>query len=147
MEPSSRDLSIYLHVPFCESKCPYCDFYSAPAAELGIEPETYFDWVMRELDLVLGSVEELRGRRVVTVYVGGGTPSLFEPEEYGRFYERLRGEFAIDPRREWTLEVNPGTASPGRLDEYALVGVNRFSVGVQSFNDEKLRRLGRRVVN
>jgi len=157
---SSGELSVYLHVPFCVAKCPYCDFYSAPMDRMGVEPARYFDLVGRELEILCEGNKSLPSSPLVTLYVGGGTPSLIEPALYRRFFERLGHTFEIEPSLEWTLESNPGTVSSSgtgllpvtdhgqdahatSLDEFLALGVNRFSIGVQSFCDETLERLGR----
>ena len=160
-----ENVSVYCHVPFCLAKCPYCDFYSASAGDLGMDPWQYFELVERELDVLCCEDERLRSRRLVTFYVGGGTPTLVEPGAYRRFFERLCGAFELDPSFEWTLEANPGTldekrrtdnrqlttdnglgttGGPDRLDAFLALGVNRLSIGVQSFSDETLEQLGRR---
>jgi len=139
----NRGLSLYLHVPFCLAKCPYCDFYSAAVGKIGVEPDEYLDLAGRELDLLLRENESLRARSLVTLYIGGGTPSLVEPSLYREFFERVRRTFLIDPALEWTLEVNPGTINTDRLDEFLALGVNRLSIGAQSFSEETLARLGR----
>jgi len=140
----SNDLSIYLHVPFCLAKCPYCDFYSAAVVgALGVEPPEYFDLVEREFELLCRENRELRSRSLVTLYVGGGTPSLVEPALYWRFLNRLGDVFRIPPSLEWTVEVNPGTVGVPRLGELLVLGVSRLSIGVQSFSDATLERLGR----
>ena len=174
----SPDLSLYLHVPFCLSKCPYCDFYSAAVGALGVEPEEYFQLVAHELERLCFEDKSLPRRRLVTLYFGGGTPSLVDPGLYRRFFEHLRNIFELARRLECTLEVNPGTVEEqrtadngrrttdnekqaagyrlqaagkstdrnlqqDRLDEFLRRGVNRLSVGVQSFSDETLAGLGR----
>jgi oxygen-independent coproporphyrinogen-3 oxidase len=138
-----RDLSIYLHFPFCRSKCPYCDFYSAPAEELGIDPVDYMALVERELERVVIEQPNLEGRSIVSLYIGGGTPSLGEPEWYAAFRERLARHFPFAPDFEWTIEANPGAATPEKIAGFLSIGVNRFSIGVQSFCDSTLAALGR----
>ena len=131
-------LSLYVHLPWCVRKCPYCDFTSHQGK--GALPfEAYIDALIRDLDQDLPLVW---GRTVHSVFFGGGTPSLFPPEAIDRFLQaaaRLR--FA--PGLEVTLETNPGTAEHGRFDRYLAAGVNRISFGIQSFDDGCLQRLGR----
>lgn len=143
MTDLSREISIYLHVPFCLSKCPYCDFYSAEVGRLGIEGVEYFELVAREFELLCKESPDLRSRQIVTFYVGGGTPSLIEPVLYWQFLNRLGDVLQIPPSLEWTIEANPGTVAATRLVEWLVLGVNRLSIGVQSFSDETLTRLGR----
>lgn len=130
---AERVTGLYVHIPFCQAKCPYCDFYSLPAA-----PELqrqYADTVCREM-------EQRGGVRADTLYFGGGTPSLLAPELIGQIIRTARDCFALDG--EITMELNPGTAAPQKLEGWRAAGVNRLSVGVQSADPEELRLLGRR---
>ena len=149
------DLSVYLHVPFCRAKCPYCDFYSVRPEQSPIAPAAYFELVERELELLVGHDRRLRDRRVVSLYVGGGTPSLIAPEHYRRFFHRLRGKLDIATPLEWTVEINPETlvepdasdrrhrATSDRFQRFLALGINRLSIGVQSFCDATVEQLGR----
>ncbi|HEV2541056.1 MAG TPA: radical SAM family heme chaperone HemW [Frateuria sp.] len=136
-------LALYVHMPWCVKKCPYCDFNSHG---LRGEPPyaTYIDTLLADLDADLADFGDAAdGRPIVSVFFGGGTPSLFAPEHVARFLEgaRMRLPFAEDC--EITLETNPGTVEHGRFDGYLAAGVNRLSFGIQSFEDDKLKRLGR----
>ena len=136
-------LSLYVHMPWCVKKCPYCDFNSHG---LRGEPPyaTYVDTLLTDLDADRADFGAgLHDRPIVSVFFGGGTPSLFAPELIERFLDgaRMRLPFADDC--EITLETNPGTVEHGRFDGYLAAGVNRISFGIQSFDDDKLRRLGR----
>ncbi|HKL64368.1 MAG TPA: radical SAM family heme chaperone HemW [Woeseiaceae bacterium] len=132
-------LSLYLHLPWCVSKCPYCDFNSHPA---GNDPplERYVDALIAELD-----TEAIRagGRPLVSVFLGGGTPSLFSGEQIGRLLEAVAARFTLPADAEITLEANPGTVERGRFAAYRAAGVNRVSLGAQSFDDASLAALGR----
>lgn len=132
-------LSLYVHVPWCVHKCPYCDFNSHERS--GELPEAEY---LRALEADLAqAVPDVWGRPVSTVFFGGGTPSLLSAEAIDRIIGLFRAYLNLPPDVEITLEANPGTAEAGRFQGYAQAGVNRISLGVQSFNDDKLRRLGR----
>ncbi len=132
-------LSLYVHLPWCVRKCPYCDFNSHEAK--GALPFAgYVDALIRDLDHDLPLVW---GRTVHSVFFGGGTPSLFPPAQIDRFIQAASSRLRFAPGLEVTLETNPGTAEHGRFEDYRLAGINRISFGIQSFDDECLRRLGR----
>ncbi|HEY0721120.1 MAG TPA: radical SAM family heme chaperone HemW [Gammaproteobacteria bacterium] len=132
-------LSLYLHFPWCVRKCPYCDFNSHELK--GAIPEAaYVEALLNDLEEELPRVW---GRKVITVFIGGGTPSLLSPEALDRLLAGIRARIALSPEAEITLEANPGTAEQQRFAEFRAAGINRLSIGVQSFNDEQLRRLGR----
>ena len=132
-------LSLYVHLPWCVRKCPYCDFNSHQGK--GALPfEDYIDALIRDLDQDLPLVW---GRTVHSVFFGGGTPSLFPPEAIDRFLQAAAARLRFAPGLEVTLETNPGTAEHGRFDRYLAAGVNRISFGIQSFDDGCLERLGR----
>ncbi len=132
-------LSLYVHLPWCVRKCPYCDFNSHEGK--GALPfAAYVDALIADLDFDLPLVW---GRTVQTVFFGGGTPSLFPPEAIDRFLQAASSRLRFAPNLEITLETNPGTAEHGRFDRYRAAGVNRLSFGIQSFDDGCLQRLGR----
>ena len=132
-------LSLYVHVPWCLKKCPYCDFNSHP--QRGDVPEAaYVDALLTDLEFALPSIW---GRRVHTVFVGGGTPSLFAPASIDRLLAGVRARVALAPDAEITLEANPGTFEQARFAGFKAAGVNRLSVGVQSFEPRFLTALGR----
>ncbi|KQZ66529.1 MULTISPECIES: radical SAM family heme chaperone HemW [unclassified Lysobacter] len=132
-------LSLYVHLPWCVRKCPYCDFNSHEGR--GPLPfADYVDALLADLDYDLPLVW---GRTVQTVFFGGGTPSLFPPEAIDRFLQAASARLRFAPGCEITLETNPGTAEHGRFELYRAAGVNRLSFGIQSFDDGCLRRLGR----
>lgn len=136
-------LSLYVHMPWCVRKCPYCDFNSHGVRGTPAYGE-YVDVLLADLDADLRDFgTAVDGRRIHSVFFGGGTPSLFAPELVGRFLDGARERLPFAPDAEITLETNPGTVEHGRFDGYLAAGVNRISFGVQSFDNEKLHRLGR----
>jgi oxygen-independent coproporphyrinogen-3 oxidase len=136
-------LSLYVHMPWCVRKCPYCDFNSHGVRGTPAYAE-YVDVLLADLDADLRDFGQAIGERPIeTVFFGGGTPSLFAPELVGRFLQGARQRLAFATHAEITLETNPGTVEHGRFDGYLAAGVNRISFGVQSFDNDKLHRLGR----
>ncbi|HXH03337.1 MAG TPA: radical SAM family heme chaperone HemW [Candidatus Competibacteraceae bacterium] len=132
-------LALYIHIPWCVRKCPYCDFNSH--AVRGELPErVYVDALLSDLEQDLPRVW---GRRIESVFIGGGTPSLFSAEVLDRLLSGLRQRLPLRPDLEITLEANPGTVEQARFAEFRAAGINRLSIGVQSFDDEQLTRLGR----
>ena len=132
-------LSLYVHLPWCLRKCPYCDFNSHESR--GELPEArYLDALMADLEAALPLVW---GRQVQTIFIGGGTPSLFAPDAIDRLLGDIRARLRLDAGCEVTLEANPGTFEKERFRAYRGAGVTRLSVGVQSFNDRHLKALGR----
>jgi putative oxygen-independent coproporphyrinogen III oxidase len=132
-------LSLYVHLPWCVRKCPYCDFNSHEGR--GALPfAAYVDALIADLDHDLPLVW---GRTVQTVFFGGGTPSLFPPEAIDAFLQAASARLRFAPALEITLETNPGTAEHGRFEHYRAAGINRISFGIQSFDDGCLQRLGR----
>jgi oxygen-independent coproporphyrinogen-3 oxidase len=133
-------LGLYVHVPFCERICPYCDFAVVAARRLARADEERY--VASLLDELAARASAFPGLRLDTIYFGGGTPSLLAPASIGRLIGAARARFGGDPR-EVTLEVNPSTVERERLPGFQDAGVSRLSLGVQSFDDDTLRRLGR----
>jgi oxygen-independent coproporphyrinogen-3 oxidase len=135
-------LSLYVHLPWCVRKCPYCDFNSHEYRGAGATPPfaQYVEALLADLDFDLPLAW---GRTVHSVFFGGGTPSLFPPDAIDAFLQGASARLRFAPGLEVTLETNPGTAEHGRFGEYRAAGVNRLSFGVQSFDDAVLRRLGR----
>ena len=132
-------LSLYIHIPWCLKKCPYCDFNSHERR--GEVPERqYVDALVADLEATLPRVW---GRRLHTLFIGGGTPSLFSPEAIDRLLTAVRTRLPLDPDAEITMEANPGTFEAARFRGFRDAGVNRLSLGVQSFDDAKLAALGR----
>jgi oxygen-independent coproporphyrinogen-3 oxidase len=136
---ASPPLGLYVHFPWCVSKCPYCDFNSHALRD-PLPEEHYVDTLLAD---VSAQAARVRGRPIASLFLGGGTPSLFRPEALARLFDGLRRHLMIEPGAEVTLEANPATVERGRFAEYRDVGINRVSLGAQSFNDETLKRLGR----
>ena len=132
-------LALYAHLPWCVRKCPYCDFNSHEKRDALPERE-YVAALIADLEGMLPSVW---GRRVASVFIGGGTPSLFAPGSIDSFLAAVRARVPLEPGAEITLEANPGTAEAGRFRGYREAGVNRLSLGIQSFDDAMLKALGR----
>jgi oxygen-independent coproporphyrinogen-3 oxidase len=136
-----KDVGVYVHVPFCQRVCPYCDFAVVAAPTLASERETrYVDALLAEL---AQRREAFAGRRLASLYLGGGTPSLLTPASVARLVDTIRASFPAGAAPEITLEVNPGTLERERLPAFRAAGVGRVSLGVQAFADETLKRLGR----
>ncbi|MGH8213178.1 MAG: radical SAM family heme chaperone HemW, partial [Rhodanobacteraceae bacterium] len=143
-DPESRvPLALYIHIPWCLRKCPYCDFNShGLRGQLPVRE--YVGALLADLDGDLGDFgDALQGREIGSVFFGGGTPSLFPPEAIAEILEGAAARLKFASDCEITLETNPGTVEHGRFDGYLRAGVNRISFGVQSFDDGKLRALGR----
>ena len=160
-------LSLYVHLPWCLKKCPYCDFNSHEASRpssassvIAIAQQTASTQVASEhtrqlspqleaqyIDALIADLEsalpQIWGRRVHTIFIGGGTPSLFSPDSIDRLLADIRARLPLEPQCEITLEANPGTFEKDRFKAFRQAGVNRLSIGVQSFDDAKLKALGR----
>lgn len=150
-----RDLSIYIHIPFCVRKCLYCDFLSFPVDSLGQgsrgqmvsgsgvraqEMESYVNLLEQE---IRENAENYREYRVVSVFWGGGTPSILPAEDVSRIMEVVRRNYQVAGDAENTIEMNPGTADARKLRQYITAGMNRISIGMQSTDDRELARIGR----
>jgi len=137
--PQLPPLSLYLHVPWCLRKCPYCDFNSHE--QRGELPEhEYVDALVADLE---ASLAKVYGRRIHTIFIGGGTPSLFSAASFDRLLVAIRTRLTVDPDAEITLEANPGTFEAEKFRGFRAAGVNRLSLGVQSFDDARLAAIGR----
>ena len=132
-------LSLYVHIPWCLRKCPYCDFNSHALRDT-IPERAYLDALLADLDNELPAVQ---GRPLHTVFIGGGTPSLFSASGIERLLSGIDQRLTGASDWEITLEANPGAAERQRLADYRSAGVNRLSLGIQSFADDALRALGR----
>ncbi|MEM7027152.1 MAG: radical SAM family heme chaperone HemW [Pseudomonadota bacterium] len=133
-------LSLYVHIPWCVKKCPYCDFNShelIPDSEL---QQHYIDALISDLE---SKLPDIWGRQIGTVFIGGGTPSLFSVEMLDKLLCAIRARLNIHPQIEITIEANPGTAEGDKFTGYREIGINRLSIGVQSFDTEQLIKLGR----
>ena len=140
MSTANDPFSLYLHIPYCISKCPYCDFNSHVVPD--IPEKQYTDALLCELDYY-GSAKDWRDRPLQSIFFGGGTPSTFMPGSIKRILDRVAESFPVDPSCEITLEANPGTIDQRNFSGYREAGVNRISVGVQSFEPRLLKFLGR----
>lgn len=136
---TTAPLSLYVHFPWCVAKCPYCDFNSH-ALKDALPDARYIDALLADAAV---QAPRVAGRTITTVFLGGGTPSLFKPESLARLFDGLRRQLTIDPAAEINLEANPATVERGRFAEYRAAGINRVSLGAQSFDDETLKVLGR----
>ncbi|RMG01066.1 MAG: radical SAM family heme chaperone HemW [Nitrospirae bacterium] len=127
---------IYIHIPFCVKKCSYCDFYSIPYND--VTARSYLEALIKEI-----ASSKYHPSSVDTIYIGGGTPSLFKPGEISAILNAVSKSYSIASSAEISMEINPGTVKRKILKEYKDIGINRLSIGVQSLNDEALRLLGR----
>ena len=133
-------LALYVHLPWCLKKCPYCDFNSHQQSTDGLPEAAYLDALIADLESAL---PQIWGRHVSSVFIGGGTPSLFSPSGIDRLIADIRARVPLEAGCEITLEANPGTFERERFHAYRAAGVTRLSVGVQSFDDAKLHAIGR----
>ena len=133
-------LGLYVHVPWCIQKCPYCDFNSHAIGEQKPPESAYIEALIADLEQDLPLIW---GRPIQTLFIGGGTPSLLSGEGIDNLLSQLRARLPFAPELEITLEANPGTVDCGRFRALREAGVNRLSIGIQSFHDDSLRRLGR----
>lgn len=132
-------LSLYVHLPWCVRKCPYCDFNSHTAGDAAPK-QRYVNALISDLEV---EAERADGREIVSLFLGGGTPSLFSPDEIAEVLDAVRSGFRLAPTLEVTMEANPGTVEYGSPAGYRDAGVNRLSIGAQSFDDTMLEALGR----
>ena len=132
-------LSLYVHIPWCVRKCPYCDFNSHEAKG-GVPEDAYVDALIADLDAALPNIW---GRRGHTIFFGGGTPSLFSAASLDRLLSEIRARVPLFPDAEITLEANPGTFEAEKFAAFRKLGINRLSIGIQSFNPKNLTALGR----
>ncbi len=145
MLSSLPPLSLYVHIPWCVKKCPYCDFNShqikdGDSAGQGFDEKRYLEALKLDLQSVLPKVW---GRRIHTIFIGGGTPSLLSPAGLDQLLSDIRALLPVNADAEITMEANPGTFEIEKFKSFAKSGINRISLGIQSFNDEKLKALGR----
>ena len=132
-------LALYVHIPWCERKCPYCDFNSHEQFDPSLEG-VYVDALLADLML---QKEAVGNRSIVSIFIGGGTPSLFTERAIGRLMAGIGRQLSLTSDAEITIESNPGSAEAARFVGYRAAGINRLSIGVQSFDDAMLKRLGR----
>jgi len=132
-------LSLYIHIPWCVRKCPYCDFNSHTAKD-DLPEQQYINALLEDLEQHL---PEIWGRRVISIFIGGGTPSLFSPTALNKLLSGIRARIQCISGLEITMEANPGTFEQNKFNEFRDIGINRLSIGIQSFDNEKLESLGR----
>ena len=132
-------LSLYVHLPWCVRKCPYCDFNSHEQ-RTDIPEEAYIDALLRDLEQ---EMPDVWGRSLTSIFIGGGTPSLFSAEQIDKLLSGIRALTGVAPSVEITMEANPGTFEQEKFKDFFAAGINRLSIGIQSFNDEALSALGR----
>ncbi|MCL4108221.1 UNVERIFIED_CONTAM: hypothetical protein GTU68_065249 [Idotea baltica] len=139
IDPTPIPLSLYVHIPWCVKKCPYCDFNSHEARS-DVPEKRYLDALVKDLETEL---PHIWGRSIESIFIGGGTPSLFSAEAIDQLMQALRERLNIRPNIEITMEANPGTFEQERFSAFREAGINRLSVGIQSFNKHHLKSLGR----
>lgn len=132
-------LSLYIHIPWCIRKCPYCDFNSHKSPE-SLPEQNYVQALIADLR---ADLTQFKAREIVSVFIGGGTPSLFSAEAYCTLFTELKRILPFAPDIEITMEANPGSVEQQRFTEYRQLGINRLSLGIQSFNPQHLKKLGR----
>ena len=132
-------LSLYIHVPWCIKKCPYCDFNSHVSTD-PIAEQLYIKALIDDLD---ANCQLINNRIIQTIFIGGGTPSLLSAKAYQYLFEHINKNYNLAANAEITLEANPGTIDYQKFKNYREIGINRLSIGIQSFNDEHLKKLGR----
>lgn len=135
---SMKKLGVYVHIPFCVKKCDYCDFLSASASVE--KKKEYVKWLCKEIENQYGRYKEYV---VDTIFIGGGTPSILEPEDLRQILETVRSRFPVSEDAEISMEMNPGTAEEEKIIQYAHMGINRLSIGLQTADNRELERLGR----
>lgn len=133
-------LTLYIHIPWCIKKCPYCDFNSH-AVKTELPEKRYIDTLLSDLSQTIDKYEI--NRPLNSIFIGGGTPSLFKPESFELLLRGIAKQIELKPDLEITLEANPGTFESNKFAEFRTLGINRLSIGIQSFNDTLLSRLGR----
>ncbi|APC92314.1 MULTISPECIES: radical SAM family heme chaperone HemW [Francisella] len=136
----NKQIGIYIHFPWCVRKCPYCDFNSHPIRDDSYLSAQYYQKLIADFDTHL---DDLQAREIISIFIGGGTPSLFKAEYLDKVLQYITKNAKISTNCEITLEMNPGTVERGTILSYQNIGINRISLGVQSFQDDKLRILGR----
>lgn len=143
LDPSNIPLSLYVHIPWCVKKCPYCDFNSHTLTKDDILTAPFDDYVDALIADIDSQLEFVAGRTIGSIFIGGGTPSILPVAHYQRLFDALKTKLIFDTQIEITLEANPGTLEHAPFGEYLALGINRLSIGVQSFCDDALHDLGR----
>ncbi len=135
---NNNELSIYIHWPFCKSKCPYCDFFSR--VKKNIDQDEIIKGYLQQLEIY---ADKLKNRNIISVFFGGGTPSLISPKNIELILQKIDKLWSLTPSCEISLEANPNTQTPTLFADLSLAGINRLSLGVQSLDDKQLKFLGR----
>ena len=135
----NNTFSLYIHIPWCIKKCPYCDFNSHEKRD-DYNEQAYVDALIRDLS---EEAPRLKNRRLSSIFIGGGTPSLFSAKSIQQVLDSVQQQLNLADNIEITLEANPGTAEAGKFSDFKHIGINRLSIGIQSFNDAHLKKLGR----
>ena len=143
LNPASVPLSLYIHMPWCVRKCPYCDFNSHAVPNGALSGELEQEYLQALVEDFKTQIHFAQGRQIHSVFIGGGTPSLISAKGYQWLFEQLKAIIAFEDGCEITLEANPGTVEHDPFSDYLAVGINRLSIGVQSFDTEHLNKLGR----
>ncbi len=143
LNPASVPLSLYIHMPWCVRKCPYCDFNSHAVPNGALSGELEQEYLQALVEDFKTQIHFAQGRQIHSVFIGGGTPSLISAKGYQWLFEQLKAIIAFEDGCEITLEANPGTVEHDPFADYLAVGINRLSIGVQSFDTEHLNKLGR----
>ena len=139
MQSNNKKMAgIYLHIPFCKTRCIYCDFYSTTMQEW---QDRYIDALCKELEM---RASYLKGEKIETVYFGGGTPSLLSAEAFNKIFDTIDRVYGMDYCKEITMEANPDDLNKAYIQQLALLPFNRISIGIQTFNDKTLQLLNRR---
>ncbi|MEW6702559.1 MAG: radical SAM family heme chaperone HemW [Bacteroidota bacterium] len=134
----AKETAIYIHIPFCDHKCIYCDFYSIISYK---NVSSYLRALKNEIDFYAAKYSN--GRKIISIYFGGGTPSFMEPQYISEIIMHIKKNFSVNDNAETTLETNPGTVSAEKLRAFKDAGINRISIGIQSFNEDELKFLTR----
>ncbi|AJC48252.1 radical SAM family heme chaperone HemW [Allofrancisella guangzhouensis] len=140
MSNINSQISIYIHFPWCVRKCPYCDFNSHAIKNNLDLSESYYKKLVADFKYHINDIQD---REIISIFIGGGTPSLFKPKYLSKVLEHINSNSKLNKNCEITLEMNPGTVERGSIQSYQEIGINRISLGVQSFQDDKLKALGR----
>ena len=143
LNPASVPLSLYIHMPWCVRKCPYCDFNSHAVPNGALSMELELEYLEALVEDFKTQIDFAQGRQIHSVFIGGGTPSLISAQGYQWLFEQLKAIVPFEDGCEVTLEANPGTVEHDPFADYLTVGINRLSIGVQSFDTDHLKKLGR----
>ena len=143
LNPASVPLSLYIHMPWCVRKCPYCDFNSHAVPNGALSMELEQEYLQALVEDFKTQIDFAQGRQIHSVFIGGGTPSLISAQGYQWLFEQLKAIVPFEDGCEVTLEANPGTVEHDPFADYLAVGINRLSIGVQSFDTDHLKKLGR----